>query len=288
MRRIKGAGRGFAGELRLMPIILVVIGASVAATMPAVAQEMITTGPVEYDRARFSGFIWRGNVNGTINSPALNQTPGFRRGVDVQDDLGFTSGGTGWFVAADVGVAARHRVVVSFAGISHDALSGFVAPEGENVIVDGNISMRDFHAAYEYLFSSRSWMSAGALVGFGYFDNKIDFAGRPLPMPGAIGEVTTVSQRFDSPYPLIGANFTLKSDDIISISTEISGFPSVEAGGQNGWLMNISIDFIVYPTPSIGIIAGYKRFQLSLNDDRAVFGADLVWDGYIIGGQYVF
>jgi hypothetical protein len=262
--------------------------AAVAAA-PAAAQEMITSGPVDYDLARVSGFIWRGDVNGNISASVFDQVPGFEGGFDVKEDLGFDSGGTGWLVGADVGVAARHRFVVTSTGIGHSALSGVAIPGVGDLISDSEISIRDIAGGYKYIFSSRSWINAGAIVGLGYFTSTVDIAASlETEIAGeVVASTASVSEVFASPYPLIGASVLFKSQDVISIYAQITGSPSVEVDSQSGWVMNIDIDFIVYATPNIGIIAGYKRYQLSLEEGAGV-AVNLTWDGYVVGGQYVF
>jgi hypothetical protein len=262
---------------------------AVVTVVPAEAQEMITTGPVHYDRARVSGFFWRGDVNGNISVPALDQVPGFEGGFDVKEDLGFDSGGTGWLVGADVGIAPRHRFVLTSAGIAHSAPRGGAAPGVGELIADSEISIRDIAAGYEYLFSSRSWIDAAAIVGLGYFNSKVDIEASVATDidGGVVTSTASVSEVLAAPYPLIGASVLLKSEDIVSIYAQISGFPRLTAGSQSGWVMNIDIDFIVYLTPGIGIIAGYKRYQLSLEEGPGV-AVNLTWDGYVIGGQYIF
>jgi len=262
---------------------------AVVAVVPAEAQEMITSGPIEYDRARVSGFIWRGPVNGSISAPVFDGIPGLEDGLNVAEDLGFDKQSSGWFVYADVAVAARHRFVFTVVGMGHSALNNVAIPDVGELISDTEISIRDFGGAYKYLFSSRSWIDAGAIVGVGYFRNKVDTTLSLETESG--GEIITrtagLSEVLASPYPLIGGSVLLKSEDIISIYAQITGFPSVEVGSQSGWVMNIDIDFIVYPTPNFGIIAGYKRYQLSLEEGSGV-AVNLTWDGYVIGGQYIF
>lgn len=250
---------------------------------------MITSGPVDYDRARVSGFVWHGDVNGGISVPALDQVPGFDGGFDVDEDLGFDGGGTGWLVAGDVAVAGRHRLVFTYAGIGHSALSSAAIPEVGDLISASEITIRDFAGGYKYLFSSRPWIDAGAIVGFGYFKSEVDVeVSLETQIDGdVVTSTASVSEDFDSPYPLIGVSVLLKSEDVISIYAQITGFPSVDVGSQSGWVMNIDIDFIIYATPNIGVIAGYKRYQLSLEDGPGV-AMNLTWDGFIVGGQYRF
>jgi len=261
----------------------------VGAALPAVAQEMIVSGSeIPFDRARLSGFVWRGEVNGTIDVPALQNIPGFRRGLDIREDLGVTDGKSGWLVGADVGVAPRHRFVVSFTGMSHNGFASLAISEEDTLLTSTDVSVRDASGAYEFLFSRRDWIRAGVLVGLGYFNNKLDVTVRETPEFGEENGpvVVTASEVFKSPYPLIGGSVLLNAE-VVNIYVQVSGFPSITAGDQSGSLLNVDIDFIVYATPTIGIIAGYKRYSIALNDGEGV-GIDLVWDGFVIGGQYIF
>ena len=89
-------------------------------------------------------------------------------------------------------------------------------------------------------------------------------------------------------YPVIGANVLLKSEDILSIYAEFTGFPNVSVGDFSGFQSQLTIQFLVYPAPSIGLSAGYERYQLSLDDDGSGVAIDFVWDGFIVGVQYRF
>lgn len=283
MRLIQQHGHAVVGRVMFCSLLAVVVA------VPAEAQEMITSGPVDYDLARVSGFFWRGDVHGNIFVPALEQMPGFERGFDVDEDLGFDTGTTGLLVGAEVGVAARHRFVFTYASMGHRALSNVAIPDVGDLISDSELSIRDFAAGYKYLFSSRPWIVAGAIVGFGHFKSQVDIeASLETEIDGEVVTSTaSVSEALDSPYPLIGASVLFKSEDVISIYAQVTGFPSVEVGSQSGWVMNIDIDFIVYATSNIGIIAGYKRYQLSLEEGSGV-AVNLTWDGYVVGGQYIF
>ncbi len=263
------------------------VGAALLAVLvvvaPAEAQEMII-GEVNIDRARLSGFMWRGNLNGTIDVPVAGPVETILGdGIDVQETLGLDAGATGWVVDGDFGLSGRHRFLVSFSGLQHSGVNELTVPLGDDIppfdlITDSRVSIRTIHGAYNFLFVSTSWIDVGAIGGVGYFSNTV----------AVTSNAFEVSEDFRSAYPVLGANLLLKSEDIISIFAEFTGFPSVSVGDFSGSQSQITIQFLVYPTPNIGFSAGYERYQLSLDDAGSGVGIDFAWDGFIVGGQYRF
>jgi hypothetical protein len=268
---------------------LLALVAAAAPTLPTAAQEMITTGPQPYDRARFSGFWWRGEINGTVEAPQLDVVPGLAAPMlDVTEDLGFDGGSNGWLLGADVGVAPRHRFLFAFAGLSQSATVDLPRGNGAGLAAASEISLRDVRGAYQFLFVSRPWLRAGVIGGIGYVDSGIDVAVRARPDANGSGAPEVgISEVFESPYPLVGGSIMFEAEDVLGVYAEITGSPDVDAGSGSGWLMNFDIDFIVSPTPEISIVTGYKRYRLDLDDGSGV-GVDLVWDGFLVGGRYVF
>jgi len=284
-RRVRGRARWVAA--------CCVAVVATAAPLAATAQEIITTGPKPYDRARVSGFWWRGETNGTITAPQFAAVPLAGDGIDVTEELGVDGGANGWLVSADVGFAPRHRVMVAFAGLSQNGAGELDGEELGTFVSESHISLQDVRAAYEFLFVTSEWVEVGALAGVGYFDSDVDIAITGPIDPLVEDEIFiltrtyTVSEGFNSAYPLVGAGARFEAEDVLGIYAELTGFPSVEVGGQSGWLMNLAIDFIVSPTDYMTIVAGYKRYQLSLEDGTGI-GINLVWDGFVIGADYIF
>ena len=284
MRLIEHAGPGASRLVAGAALLVVLLGA-----LPAEAQEIIT-GEVNTATARVSGFVWRGDVNGTIQAPTAiplpigTPVPGLENGIDVGETLGLNTAGLGWLVDADFGAWLRHRFLVSFSGIQHGGGNAFSIPFEDplipplDVFTDSRISIRDIHGAYNFLFVANSWMKAGAIGGVGYFSNKVDI----------VSNIFEVSEEFKSAYPVVGGNFLLASEDIISIYAEFTGFPSVSVGNYSGSQSQVQVLFLVYPIPNLGISAGYERYQLSLDDAGSGVSIDFVWDGYLLGGEYVF
>jgi hypothetical protein len=112
----------------------------------------------------------------------------------------------------------------------------------------------------------------------GYFSNTVAIT----------SNIVEVSEEFTSAYPVIGANVLLKSEDILSIYAEVTGVPNVSVGGFSGSQSQVTIQFLVYPATNFGLSAGYKRYQLSLDDTGTGVAIDFVWDGFIVGVQYRF
>ncbi len=250
---------------------------------PAEAQRMIIRDLKE-NRARLSGFVWHGDLNGTIDVPvAAPAATVLEDGIDVRETLGLGSGATGWAVDMDVALSRRHRFLFAASGLQHSGVNEFEIPLGDDirpfeVIADSRISIRAVHGAYNFLFVSTPAIDAGAIGGVGYFSNTVAIT----------SNIVEVSEEFTSAYPVIGANVLLKSEDILSIYAEFTGFPNVSVGDFSGFQSQLTIQFLVYPAPSIGLSAGYERYQLSLDDDGSGVAIDFVWDGFIVGVQYRF
>lgn len=258
---------------------------------PAVAQEMIVAGTGPHDRVRLSGFFWYGEVDGTIRAPILDELPGVADELGVRDDLGVEGGDAGWLVGAEFTAAPRHRFLFAFAGLSQQG----VAEPGtlpDPFVAGTEASLRDVRGAYKFLFVRSDWIDAGVIGGIGYVDSRVDVTldrvvedddgGASAVMP-SVG----IAEDFESAYPIIGGSVYFDADNVLAIYTEITGYPSIEVSGQSGWTMNIAIDFRVFPTAHLGVVAGYKRYRLSLEDGDGV-GIDLVWDGFTVGAEYQF
>lgn len=269
---------------RVALVLLVTIMAT-----PAAAQEMIPSGPQPFDRARLSGFWWRGEINGTVSPPAPTGGPGLGDGLDVTEDLGVEGGTNGWLLRADFAPARRHRFQFAFAGLSQSGAGELDLGDAGTFPTAAEISLRDVRGAYQFLVIARPWVQFGAIGGVGYFDSGVDVTVSARPAAGVPSgpALVQIAEQLDGAYPLIGAGVLFEAQDVMAIYTELTGFPSVDAGGQSGWLLNLDIDFIVSPTPWLSIVSGYKRYELSLEEGGGV-PVNLVWDGFIVGVQYVF
>lgn len=279
MRRIEQSGPR-ALHLGIGAALLAVLGV----VAPAQAQQMIIGGEAKINRVRLSGLLWRGDLNGTIAVPVVDPVANvLGDGIDVQETLGLDGGASGWVVDADFGLSKRHRFLFSFSGLQHSGINELTIPLGDgvppfDVVTDSRVSIRAIHGAYNFLYASTSWIEAGAIGGVGYFSNTV----------AVMSNIVEVSEDFKSPYPVLGGNVLFKSEDIISIYAEFTGFPDVHVGDFSGSQSQATIRFFVYPTPDIGFSAGYQRYQLSLDDAGTGVSIDFVWDGFIVGGQYRF
>ena len=92
------------------------------------AQEALIFTDGDYDRLRVSGFLFRGNLNGSVDTPYVIEPIDLNPTLDLQDDLGFDSGGTGVFISGHLSVAKRHRFNAGFFGIGHDGVGSFEPP----------------------------------------------------------------------------------------------------------------------------------------------------------------
>lgn len=270
--------------LRLSLLLL-----TLALATPVAAQEMFRSGPEPYDRFRITGLWWRGETNGNVRAPQLAGLIGRRPDFDVREDLGVVDGTNGFALQADTGLARRHRIVATVAGLSPSA-SLVTNTFDEELVTRAELSLVEARFGYKYLYYASSWLDAGVIGGVGYFNSSVEIAvdlalddqGEIVTMP-----VTGISQDRNAAYPLVGGSLRLDAQDVLAVYFEVSGFPSVEAAGHSGWVMNMDIDFLVYPTDSIAIVTGYKRYRLALDDGPGV-GLDVAWDGFLVGAQYIF
>jgi len=262
---------------------------AVAIATPAAAQRMLVTGPEPYDRFRLTGLWWRGETNGTIRAPQLAGLIGRRPEFDVRDDLGLEDGANGFAVRADFGLARRHRLLATMSGLwpRNERVPSIFDDE---LVTSGELSLFEAQFGYKFLYYTSSWLDAGVIGGVGYLDSRLVIdverevleSGEFVTLP-----VTGVSQDRETAYPLIGMSARFDAQGILAVYVELSGFPSIDAGGHSGWVMNLDIDFLVYPTEYLAIVTGYKRYRLALDDGPSV-GIDAAWDGFLVGVQYIF
>ena len=274
--------------MRLLPRLAFLLLA-VAVAGPAQAQQMMLTGPEPYDRFRVTGVWWRGEAGGNIRAPQLDGLIEFGPDLDVRETLGVEDGTNGFALRADFGFARRHRALATVSALSPSA-SGVAAEFDDDLRVDTEVALVEARFGYEFLYYASSWLDAGVIAGVGYVDSHFQIDVERVvgdPREGVTVPVTGISQDRDTAYPLIGASARLDAQDVLAVYVEISGFPSIDAAGHSGWVMNLDIDFLVYPTEYLAIVTGYKRFRLSLDDGPAV-GIDTVWDGFLVGAQYIF
>ncbi len=255
---------------------LVVFFAAVLAAVPVVeAQQIRVPAPAQFDRIRVSGFLWRAGVSGIFGVRDSN-VPGLGQGFDVQDLLGLTDSSNGWIVEAQGG-GRRHRFIVAVSRIENTAQQSFTI--GDLVLnADTAMQLTEIHAFYNFLLVAQPTSEIGLLAGVGRFEA---LATLQSSVGSARGEL-------DTPFPMIGGNVMVNPKGPFRGYFEVTGFPRVSVDEFSGSQLDIVARLEIFPYRNYGVIVGYRRYKLRLDDDLGGVGIDLVWDGFTFGGQMRF
>ncbi len=255
---------------------LVLFFAAVFAAVPVVeAQQLTVPAPPQYDRIRVSGFLWRAGVSGIFGVRDTN-VPGLGQGIDVRDLFGLTDSSNGWIVEAQGG-AQRHRVIFAVSRIENTAQQD-LALGGLTFGTDTTMRLTEIHAFYNFLMVAQPTAEIGVLGGIGRFEA---LAALDSSLGSALGEL-------DTAFPAIGGNVMVNPKGPFRGYFEITGFPRVSVNDFSGSLVDIVARLEIFPHRSYGVIVGYRRYKLRLDDDLDGVGIDLVWDGFTFGGQARF
>lgn len=273
-------GRWIAGAAFLL--------ATLSAAAPAMAQTgqrfVVGTGSV-HDKVRASGFVWRGNIGGTLDLEELDGIPGLEDGIDVRQTLELTEASSGWILEAKVAVAGRHRFIFAISRIDHEAESAIAIPLSQlgplaDIIVNARnkISIREVHGFYNFLFVARSRVEAGVLGGIGYFE-----ADAEVSAISGIG-----SGGLAAPFPAFGGNLVVNPKGPVRAYFELTGFPRVTVSDISGWQMDLNLQGEIFLARNVGALVGYRRYRLVFDEAGEAINIDLTWDGFIFGGQVRF
>lgn len=271
MRRTGGWMRGCRGIVGF-----VLFFAAVFAAVPVVeAQQFTVPAPPQYDRIRVSGFLWRAGVSGVFGVRDSN-VPGLGQGVDVRDLFGLTGSSNGWIVEAQGG-ARRHRVIFVVSRIENAAQQD-LALGGLNLSTDTTMRLTEIHALYNFLVVAQPTAEVGVLGGVGRFEA---LAALNSSFGNVIGEL-------DTPFAIIGGNVLVNPKGPFRGYFEVTGFPRVTVDEFSGWQMDLVARLEIFPHRNYGVVVGYRRYKLRLDDDLQGVGINLVWDGFTVGGQVRF
>ena len=269
MRQTGGCTRG-CREI----VGLVLFFAAVFAAVPVVeAQQLRVPTPPQYDRVRISGFLWRGGVSGIFG---VRDAPGLGQGIDVRDLLGLTDSSNGWIVEAQGGTR-RHRVIFAVSRIENTAQQNLALGD---LIFSTDTAMRltEIHAFYNFLLVAQPTAEIGVLGGIGRFEA---LATLDSSFGSALGELGT-------PFPAFGGNVLVNPKGPFRGYFEVTGFPRISVDDFRGSQIDIVARLEIFPHRNYGVIVGYRRYKLRLDDDLEGVGIDLVWDGFTFGGQARF
>ena len=255
---------------------LVLFFAAVFAAVPVVeAQQLRVPVPAQYDRIRVSGFLWRSEVSGVFGIRD-STVPGPGQGIDVRDLLGLTDSSNGWIVEAQGGTH-RHRVIFAVSRIENTAQQDLAL--GNLVFgTDSTMRLTEIHAFYNFLLVAQPTAEVGLLGGVGRFEV---LAALDSSLGGGLGELGT-------PFVTVGGNVMINPKGPFRGYLELTGFPRVSVDDFSGSLIDIVARLEIFPHRNYGVIVGYRRYNLRLDDDLGGAGIDLMWDGFTFGGQARF
>ena len=267
---------------KCMRIALAMIVALVAwvEAMPAAAQQLMVNPQSQYDRVRVSGFLWRAKPSGTLNVSELADVPGFERGISIGDALGFDSSENGWIFEGNFAAARRHRFIFEYSklGALGEQSIGFpgVGPiPPVSIDTATTIDLSEFHAFYNFLLVATPQMEFGVLGGFGYF--KTDAA--------IVSTLGDGNASFDTAFPSFGGNVLIVPKGPVRGYIEMSGFPRVSVDDYSGWQFEFLARAEVFAVKNFGVMVGYRRYRLVLDDEIVDAGLDITWSGFTFGAQ---
>jgi len=259
---------------------LVLLAILVAAALPAHAQQILVGARQQHDKVRISGFLWRGKPTGTLYFRELADVPGFEQGIDVTDGLGFSDSANGWIIEGNVAAGQRHRFLFEVSRLQSVGDQTFpfagVGPIPPlSIGIDSELNLRTFDFMYNYLFSASPQAEFGVLGGLGWFETE-------AALTSTIGSATG---KLDQPFPLIGTNLMLNPKGPVRGYVEVTGFPRIKVDELSGWQLDFVARIEVFAVRNFGVIAGYRRYRVVLDEESQNVGLDLVWSGFVFGAQ---
>jgi len=254
-----------------------------AATVPAEAQQLLIPTPTQYDKVRISGFFWRGKPSGTLRLRGLENVPGLEDGISIGDTLGFDKPEIGWIVEGNFAVGRRHRFIFEFSRLEASgeqvvSFPGFGLLPSFLLATQSDINLREFHGFYNFLLVARPQVEVGVLGGIGWFDTEAT----------TLSNVGSAAVTLDQAFPSFGANILVNPKGPVRGYFELSGFPRVTIDELSGWQVDFVARVEVFVVEGFGLVVGYRRYRLALDEDVDEVGLDLTWEGFIVGGQARF
>lgn len=257
-----------------------VIAAVWATTRPAQAQQILVGQRSQYDKVRLSGFLWRAKPQGTLRLAELASVPGFARGIDIADGLGFDSSANGWIIEGNVAPGRRHHLIFEYSRLQASGartveFPGFSSIPGFSIDTTSDITLREFHAFYNFLLAASPQAEFGVLGGLGWFETQASL----------FTDIGSAAAMLDQAFPAFGANLMLNPKGPLRGYVELSGFPRVEVNDLSGWQFDLVARFEVFPARNFGLIVGYRRYRLVFDEGEQNIGLDVIWDGFTFGAQ---
>lgn len=262
-------------------VLLMLVAWTVA--LPAEAQQIRLPMPTQYDKARISGFFWRGKPSGTLHLRGLESVPGFADGISIRDTLGFDESETGWIVEGNFAAGRRHRFIFEFSrldagGEQAIGFPGFGPLPSFNLVTQSGINLREFHGFYNFLLVARPQVEFGVLGGVGWFETEV----------AILSNIGSAVAKLDQAFPSFGANILVNPKGPVRAYVELSGFPRVTIDDLSGSQFDFLARAEFFVARSFGLIVGYRRYRLVFDEEVDDVGLDITWDGFIFGAQARF
>ena len=206
----------------------------------------------------FPGFLWRAKPNGTFDIEGIVGAPGVGSGLDVSETLGFSDPSNGWIFEGNIAPARKHRFIFEFSKTTNTAertidLLGLGVPIEELTLeVATEISLREFHLYYNYLFVASPQVEFGLVGGLGFFNTRAEITTNLGPVGG----------RLRQPFPTFGTILLANPRGPVRGYFELTGFPKVTVDDLSGWQLDLHarIEVIIFDT--VGVMLGYRSYRL--------------------------
>ena len=265
----------------------VVVGVVVAlqwVAAPAEAQWIVSPEGQqrEFDRLRASVMYWKGGLEGTID---LGDIEGLPVLLGVREELGITNSTGGYILEANFGAGRRHRFLFVYVDRKHSGANVMdidVRIRGRRiraqVPVESQINLRQARFSYNIMLVATPEIELGFIGGVGWFETIAS-------VDTSLGDATAT---LATPYPSFGGNLMINPAGRLRLYAELCGFPEVNVEQFGGWLADFQVRGEVFLIDNLGIIAGYRWYQMDFRLEEADPAFDLKWTGFLIGGQVRF
>jgi hypothetical protein len=146
------------------------------------------------------------------------------------------------------------------------------------VPVASNIDLRQARFSYNILLVARPEVEIGFIGGVGWFETI-------AAVDTSLGDATA---KLATPYPSFGGNLLINPAGRLRLYAEICGFPEVNVEQFGGWLADFQVRGEIFIIDNLGILAGYRWYQMDFRLEESDPAFDLKWSGFLFGAQARF
>ena len=245
--------------------------ASLHFTTVGLADDWIKPGE---ERWFFSGGVFLPNFD--TNLRVDNRTLGAGTKIDIENDLGFTSDETTFWLGAYWRFAARHRISISYTQFNREAtataktdltIGDEIFPAGASL--NSEFKFKILPVNYAYSFMKREKFELAASIGLHW--NRVDFDVKGSASLGDQDSDANVSADADVPLPLLGLrldyHFTPRwtaglHGEIFALNIDADTF------GFSGSLINLklSTEYWLFNNFAVGAAISYFNLDVDVDD----------------------